>query len=601
YRNTTSEKHLGHYLTVRLNGTAPNTLGFGARVTLYAQGNLQVLEQMPCRGFESCVEPVLHFGLASATHIDSLTIRWPDLHQQTLYHLNADTTLTLNQTDATETTIPRTPARPHLLGNATRQTISGPICHHENAFIDFDQENLIPKMLSTEGPRLAIGDVNGDGLKDFIMGNAAGDTARLFLQTPDGRFTGSPQPAFAQDKDAETIGMELFDADNDGDLDLVAASGGGQEKPGSVNLLTRLYLNDGKGHFTRSLAGWPPLSLNASCIRTADFDGDGFTDVFIGGRSLTGSYGRSPGSVLLKNLGKGAFTNVTPSAAPELATIGMVTDARWADLDGDGQKDLAIVGDWMPLTIFSNHNGHLTRTLEIPHSSGWWNCLAIADMDGDGRPDLIAGNNGLNSKLRADENHPARLFSGDFSNNGRSQCIAAYYRSDGKSYPINLRSEITARIPSLKKKFLRYDSYAGRTLEEVLSEEQRRSALQLTVEQTQSAIFYNEGHNNYTVSPLPLRAQFSAVFAIAVKDLNGDGKPDLLLAGNFYGLKPEIGRYDASYGTTLLNVSPRRFRYLPPAESGFFIRGEVRDIQPIGPYIIASRNNDSLQIFKPCQ
>jgi len=609
YRNTTSEKHLAHYLTVRLKGTAPNTLGFGARVTLYAHNCLQLLEQMPCRGFESSVEPVLHFGLGATMQIDSLTIRWPNGRRQTLYHLSSDTTLTLDQAQATGSLNPPRQTNTPILQNVTRQCISGATCHHENAFIDFDLENLIPKMLSTEGPKLAIGDVNGDGLNDLIMGNAAGDTARLFLQTPDGHFTGSPQPAFAQDKDAETIGMQLFDADNDGDLDLVAASGGDQEKPGSVNLLTRLYLNDGKGHFTRSLAGWPPVCLNASCIRTADVDGDGLIDVFIGGRSITGSYGRSPGSILLKNQGKGIFTNVTASLAPDLVSIGMVTDARWADLDGDGQKDLAIVGDWMPLTIFTNRHGRLIKTLEIPHSSGWWNCLTVADMDGDGRPDLIAGNNGLNSKLRADEHYPARLFEGDFNNNGKSQCVAAYYKSDGRSYPVNLRGDLTTQIPALKKKFLRYDSYAGKTLEEVLSDEQRRSALKLTVEQTQTGIFYNEGHNNYTFSALPLRAQFAAVFAIAAKDLDGDGRPDLLLAGNFYGLKPEIGRYDASYGVTLLNThpsqlgdtNPRQFRYLPPAESGFFIRGEVRDIQPLGKYIIASRNNDSLQIFKPYQ
>ncbi|HEY4290987.1 MAG TPA: VCBS repeat-containing protein [Puia sp.] len=610
YRNMTSERKNANYLTIQLKGTAPNTFGFGARVTLYAGGQQQVLEQMPCRGFESSVEPVLHFGLGQANEIDSLVVGWPNMKQQTLYHQKADTTLILHQDLASQPLrLPGNNSHP-LFQNTTATDITGAIRHCENSFIDFDLENLVPKMLSTEGPKLAIGDVNGDGLPDFITGNAAHDTTRLFLQLPNGHFAESPQFAFARDKDDETIGLELFDADNDGDLDLVAASGGGQDPPGSVNGLTRLYLNDGKGNFTRSLTGWPLISLNASCVRTRDFDGDGLIDVFIGGRSVTGSYGRNPGSVLLKNKGKGVFTNVTASLAPDLLSSGMVTDARWADIDGDGQKELVVVGDWMPVTIYKYTRGRLSKTKELPHSSGWWNCLSIADMDGDGRPDLIAGNNGLNSKIRADEQHPARLFEGDFSNNGRSQCIAAYYKTDGKSYPINLRSDIVGQIPLLKKKFLRYDAYAGKTLEEVLTEEQRNKALQLSVEQTQSCVFYNEGNQNFTMTPLPLRAQFSAVFGIWVSDLNNDKRPDLLLGGNFYGLKPEIGRLDASYGVTLITDSgpapqsapTRHFHYLSPAESGLFIRGEVRDLQsistPQGPTLIAARNNDSLQLFR---
>lgn len=601
YRNTTSEKHQAHYLSIKLSGIAPNTLGYGSRVTIFTGAQQQVLEQMPCRGFESSVEPVLHFGLGTATKPDSLIVTWPNQKQQTLYRLASDTTLTLKQSDATQPASLPIPNQHPFFQNATNTAINGTILHHENNFIDFDRENLIPKMISTEGPHVAIGDVNKDGLEDFIVGNAAHDTMRLFIQTTNQHFVESPQYAFEQDRDDETIGLELFDADGDGNLDLIAASGGGQEPPGSLNLLPRLYLGDGKGHFTKSMNGLPPISLNASCVRTADFDGDGKPDIFIGGRSITGSYGRSPGSILLKNTGKGIFTNVTATTATDLQTIGMVTDARWADLDGDGQKELAIVGDWMPVTIFKYRSGHLVKQTTIAHSSGWWNCLSIADLDGDGRPDLIAGNNGLNSKLRADADHPARLFEGDFNNNGTSQCIAAYYKSDGRSYPINLRGDLTAQIPFLKKKFLRYDSYAGRTPEEVLSEDQQKKATILTVEQTQTTIFYNEGQFKFTQTPLPIRAQFSTTFAIHITDLNKDGKPDILLAGNFYGLKPEIGRNDASYGTTLIAGSTRHYHYLSPAESGFFIRGEVRDLQPLGPYLIAARNNDSLQVFRKIQ
>jgi hypothetical protein len=545
---------------------------------------------------------VLHFGLGPNNKIDSLIVGWPNMRRQTLRHLSADTVLLLRQQEADQSLFLPT-SHPHpLFQNTTAQDITGSIRHQENPYIDFDQENLMPKMLSTEGPRLAVGDVNGDGLEDFITGGAAYDTTRLFLQDPNGHFTEKPQPAFAADRDYENTGLEFFDADNDGDLDLVAAAGGGQEKPGSLSLLTRLYLNDGKGNFTKSHNGWPLIAMNASCVRANDLDGDGRTDIFIGGRSITGSYGRSPGCILLKNQGNAIFRDITASIAPELASVGMVTDARWADIDGDGKKELILVGDWMPVTIFKYTGGQLKKWKTLPHSSGWWNCLTIADIDGDGRPDLIAGNNGLNSKLRADEAHPARLFEGDFNNNGRSQCIAAYYKTDGRSYPINLRSDLVAQIPLLKKKFLRYDSYAGKTIEEVLSADQRNKALQLTVEQTNSCIFYNQRKGDFIMQPLPQRAQFSTVYAIEVTAINNDGKPDIFLAGNFYGLKPEIGRNDASYGVSLLNDGNRNFHYLSPAESGLFIRGEVRDVQSIrtpgGRCLIATRNNDSLQLFR---
>jgi hypothetical protein len=602
YRNTSSEQHHTHYLTVQLKGAPPNTFGFGARVTLYAGGQQQVLEQMPGRGFESSVEPVLHFGLGPNNTIDSLIIGWPNMHQQTLRHLPVDTVLVLRQQEASQPLHLPDPHRHPLFQNTTARDIAGSIRHQENPYIDFDQENLMPKMLSTEGPKLAVGDLNGDGLEDFITGGAAYDTTRLFLQGPNGRFTEKAQPAFAADRDYENIGLELFDADNDGDLDLVAAAGGGQEKPGSLSLLTRLYLNDGKGNFTKSHNGWPLIAMNASCVRADDLDGDGRTDIFIGGRSITGSYGRSPGCSLLKNQGNAIFRDITASIAPELASVGMVTDARWADIDGDGKKELILVGDWMAVTIFKYTFGQLKKWKTLPHSSGWWNCLTIADIDGDGRPDLIAGNNGLNSKLRADEAHPARLFEGDFNNNGKSQCIAAYYKTDGRSYPINLRSDLVGQIPLLKKKFLRYDSYAGKAIEEVLSEDQRSKALQLTVEQTNSCIFYNQGRGEFIMQPLPQRAQFSTVYAIEVTAIDSDGRPDIFLAGNFYGLKPEIGRNDASYGVSLINDGNRNFHYLPPAESGLFIRGEVRDIRSIrtpgGHDLIAARNNDSLQLFR---
>lgn len=601
YRNMASEKLHTSYLKVELKGNAPNTFGFGARVTVFSNGIMQILEQMPSRGFESSVEPVLNFGLGNAKKIDSLIVRWPDLKTQKLSNIRTDTMLVLVQKDATGYyKQPSSP--PALFENITSSVISGNIVHKENDFIDFNAEPLIPKMLSTEGPKMAVGDVNGDGLQDFFIGSATGDTDKLFVQQPDGKFKQSPQFAFMQDKDYESIGAEFFDADNDGDLDLVVASGGNQYQLGSVYLAPRLYLNDGKGNFTRSFNGWPTLSINASCVRVGDYDGDGLPDIFIGGRSVPGSYGIPPQSKLLHNLGHGKFEDVTSTVAPALDKLGMVTDAQWIDATKNGKKELVIVGDWMPVTIFKFQNGKFEKISEVANSYGWWNCLEVADLNNDGYPDLVAGNNGLNSKIRADRIHPAQLFVGDFDQNGRTDCIAAYYKSDGKSYPFNLRDDLIGQLPYLKKRFPTYKDYAGKTIDQVFTKDELESALKLVVNQTQSCVFYNDGKGNFKMKSLPLMAQISPVFGSLVTDINGDGINDILLGGNFYGLKPELGRYDASYGITLLGNKNGGYDYMKPLQSGLFVRGQVRDVKEIkttkGNYILVARNNDSLQIFK---
>lgn len=602
YRNMTSEKTNNHYLKLYLKGNAPNTFGVGARVTVYAGGMQQVSELMPTRGFESSVEPVLNFGLGKLSLIDSLSVIWPNMKMQILYSIKANANLTLKQTDANLPAHFSVNCSKPFFQNVTKTNINGNTNHHQSSFIDFDVQNLIPKMISTEGPKLAVGDVNNDGLQDFFMGSGLNDTAKLFLQQPDGRFIQKPEYVFTQDKDNIDIGAEFFDADNDGDLDLVVASGGNQQKEGSPDLLTRLYLNDGSGNFTRSFKGWPLIGINASCVRVNDINGDGRQDVFIGGRSVYGSYGRSPGSILLINKGNGVFINTTSTIAPDLQVCGMVTDAQWADIDGDGSKELIVVGDWMPVTIYKYTEGKLKKIREIANSSGWWNCLTVADMNGDGTLDIIAGNNGLNSKIRADSLHPATLYVNDFNNNGQTECIPVYYKTDGRPYPFNLKEDLAAQIPLLKKKFLRYEAYAGKPIEDIFSSDQLKTALKLSVKQTQSCIFYNDGKGKFSMLPLPAMAQISPVFGILVTDINEDHLKDIFLAGNFYGVKPEVGRYDASYGITFLADSQHHFNYIKPVQSGLFIKGEMRDVKQIttrqGNDIIISRNNDSLQIFR---
>ncbi len=603
YRNMSTEKLHHHFLKVKLEGDSMNTFGLGARLQLFANGVVQTLEQMPSRGFQSSVDPVLNFGLGNNNQIDSLSIRWPDGHYAVLKNPPADTTVTLRRKDALSL-FPGYPEQPGpLYHNVTAGIIRGNIHHSENEYIDFNREKLIPKMISTEGPRVAVGDVNGDGLEDFYLGNAFADTAKIFIQQANGHFVQKPQPVFITDKHFESIGAVFLDADGDGDQDLVVCSGGNQAFPGSANLLVRLYLNDGKGNFSRGTNGWPEVMLNASCVRTLDFDGDGLIDLFIGGRVVPGHYGLKPASVLLKNEGGGRFIDVTKSIAPQLLDLGMVTDAAWADINGDGKPELTIVGDWMPVTFMQYEHGRFQKSGELPNSSGWWNSLLVADVNQDGYPDLVGGNFGLNSRIKADSAHPAMLVTADFNKNGQTECIPVYYKTDGKAYPYWMKGEMEKEIPSLKKKFLQFKSYAGKQFSEIYSPEELKQATILTVNETRTAVFINDGKGHFTMQPLPVEAELSPVFAAVVYDLNGDGINDIFMGGNFFGLKPQTGRCDASYGTLLVADPQHHFHYENPRQSGLFVRGEVRDARMLNPggknpLLLVARNNDDLLIFQ---
>ena len=603
YRNNTSENLHRHYLKINLHGKAPNSFGYGSRLTLFTKDNQQLIEQMPTRGFESSVDQVINFGLGNTTMADSINIVWPDGSLQRIKDIKADTTLQVYQKNAAVADMPVVKRIPSLYDNITATAITGSTRHHENEYSDFDIERLIPKMLSTEGPKLAVADINGDGLQDFYMGSAMDDTAKIFIQQRNGHFAQKTATAFIKDKSFENTGAAFFDADGDGDQDLVVASGGNQWRQGAPGLLARLYLNDGKGNFTREMEGWPPVNNNASCVRIGDYNGDSKEDVFIGTRNIPGSYGVLPASVLLQNNGKGVFADVTQSAAPDLLKLGMVTDAQWADIDGDGKKELIVVGDWMPVTILKYINGKLQKINEVANSSGWWNCLTIADVNADGKPDLIAGNNGLNTRIKADKDHPAKLYVDDFDKNGQTECIPAYYKSDGKIYPWFLKGELESQLPMLKKKFLHFSEYAGKTIDQVLTTEQLQHAGVLTVNQDQSCVFINDGRVGFNMQPLPLMAQLAPLFGAIATDLNNDGLTDIFLAGNFYGLKPQAGRLDASFGVCLLADGKGRFIYTAPAKSRLFVKGEARDIKLVPSvngtnFIAVAVNNESLYLFE---
>lgn len=604
YKNRASEKLANHYLKIKLDGDAPNTAGIGSRVTIYTNNGKQILEQMPTRGFQSSIDNHLHFGLGKVNIIDSLVIRWPNDKYQVLKNVRGDTLLVLKQSSASLLNAPVNninTAKP-IFRNITNAVFEYPVAHHENNFIDFDIERLVPKMLSTEGPSLCVADVNNDGLEDFFLGNSIGDTAKILIQQKNGKFILKPQPSLSADKYFETTASVFFDADNDKDLDLLLASGGNQAHVGSPYLNVRLYLNDGKANFTRDTINFPGVSVNASCVTLCDYDNDGLEDIFIGARCVPGKYGLPPSSALIKNNGNGKFTDVTALAAPAFKNMGMVTDAKFADVNNDNKKELIIAGDWMPVMIFQYDNGVLKKINEIENSSGWWNCIEINDVDNDGDLDILAGNTGLNTRIKASPGKPAKLYVGDFDKNGQIECIPVYFKTDGKAYPYFMKGELQQQIPSLKKDFLYYKDYAGKSIEEVLTKEQLKNVSVLQVVQSQSCIYKNDGKGNFTAEPFPLMAQLSYVFGFYVGDFNGDNRKDIFMAGNFYGLKPQAGRFDASYGTTLISGANGLYNYISPTQGGLFVNGEVRDIQPIKiagkTSLLVALNNDKLQVFQ---
>jgi hypothetical protein len=597
YRNDASERLRNHFLKVKLIGEKPNSDGIGSRVTIYTKSGIQILEQMPSRGFQSSVDQVLHFGVGKNNAVDSLVVRWPNQKTQTIKNLQTDTIVVLSQINATKTfTKENSSAVKPLFTDVTSTTISGNITHKENQFIDFDVERLIPKMLSTEGPSLAVADINSDGTEDFFLANSTGDTAKIFVQQKNGKFVPDVQQAFATDKYFETTAAAFVDVDNDRDVDLILGAGGNQAKAGSPYLYVRLYKNDGKGNFARDTVSLPKVSVNASCITLWDFNGDGLQDVFVGARCIPGSYGVPPSSVMLENKGNGKFEDVTGTKAADLINLGMVTDAKAGDIDKDGKDELIVVGDWMPVTIFKSDSKFIKKSTEIKNSSGWWNDLEINDIDDDGDLDFVAGNAGLNSRITGTPDKPAKLYVGDFDKNGQIECVPVYFKSDGKSYPYFMKGELQSQIPALRKDFFHFSDYAGKPIEKIFTEEQLKNVRVLTVNETRTSLFRNDGKGNFMAEAFTQMAQLSTVFAACIADLNHDRKKDVFMAGNFFGLKPQAGRFDASYGVSLIS-RPDSFDYLKPAESGLFVNGEVRDIKKVGKYLVVAVNNQPLKIF----
>jgi len=601
YENKSNDKKDKPFVEIKLKGAANNINAIGAKVVLFANNGIRTYEKNPARGFQSSMEIPLHIGLVN-TKVDSAFLIWPDNSFQSISLSNKESHISFTYQKGLPkfdygkiTSHWKNETKP--MEEITVQTGLNYV-HHENPFIEFNREFLIPHMVSTEGPALAVADINHDGLEDVFIGSSKTFHNAIFLQQPNGKFIQTKQPLMLLDSMMEDVDAQFIDVNNDGNLDLVIATGGNEYYGQDEHLKPRVYLNDGKANFKKLENAFGDIFVTQSCVVPFDFNGDGFVDLFIGGRSVPWEYGKTPRSYLLQNDGTGKFIDVTEKYSKELGNIGMVTQALWFDINKDGQKDLIVCCEWGGITAFIKNKNSFTKK-ELTDKKGWWNFVLPVDINNDGNIDLIAGNLGLNSRLHATDKEPVRLYYNDFDDNGKKEQILTYYLN-GKEIPFANKDELQKQMPVIKKKFLYADDFAKSTLEQIFSKEKLQNAQLLTANYFSNAVLINHGNLNFTIEALPWEAQLSSLRDAIVVDANGDNLPDILIAGNYYDNNIQMGRYDADYGTLLINKGNGKF--VTENINGLQIKGQVRHIKSINinhqPAFILAKNNDSTIIIR---
>lgn len=603
YRNLAGDLGTGNYIQFELQGPSLNPLGIGTRVVVYHEEQMQLIEQYLTRGFLSSSSPILHLGTGNDKTIRRIEVIWPDGKKQVLENVAANNRMTLYYENADQLHGYGYES-PAYFSDITEETGLQHL-HRENDFDDFAREFMLPHRLSTLGPALAAGDVNGDGLEDIFIGGAIGQSGTLYLQSGGGFNRSGTQP-WALHKSQEDVNAALFDADGDGDLDLYVVSGGNEFHEGAEEYRDRFYSNDGSGRFIHIPDALPDLFVSGSCVKPGDYDGDGDPDLFVGGRQHPGHYPLPVSSQILRNDnrdGNVKFTEVTATAAPDLLNMGMVTDAIWNDLDGSGTPDLIVVGEWMSPTILMNRDGVFadhTAQSGLEDETGWWNCITQADFDNDGDTDMVAGNLGLNYNFKASKEWPFQVYSGDLDNNGNRDIIMAYY-NEGILYPWHGLMRSNFQLPFIKYRFQSYDAFGRATLSEIYGAENLRQALNYRATTFATSYLENRGDGTFAIRPLGNPAQVSSVNGIIARDVDSDGHLDLVIAGNKYGPESEVTRADAGIGLLMTGDGTGRFFSVPAVKSGLRMEGDVRSILPIKlgvdgrPAVVAAKNSDLLQ------
>ena len=584
WQNHAEELH-NNYLKLRFSGKGKNTFGIGAKVLVTAPDGFRQLQELELvHGFQSSSEPCLIFGLGKRSSVD-LMVTWPDGTTQTIHNQPVNQTIILSQKNASPGVIKTADPKPLF---TTIAADSSRFRHLEDFYNDFKTEPLLPHQYSRMGPALATGDIDGDGKKDFFIGGAKGQPGVIYLNQGQGRFTPIKTPALQQDSDFEQVKAIITDFDGDGRPDLYVVSGGNNDQ-----FQDHIYWNDGHGNFTEHPNALPATASSGGAIVAFDMDKDGDPDLFRGGQVTTGAWPTAPRSYLFRN-DHGKFIDITPDC---LKNIGMVNTAIAADIDKDGITDLVLAGEFMPVTIFYGLRQApwftAEKQLTIPHSSGWWNCLQVADINGDGKPDIIAGNQGLNTQMKPSPQQPVTVDAADLDNNGSLDAILSFYIHD-TSWPVATRDELIDQVPSMKSKFPSYASYADATVKDIFTPEQFAAAKHLRAEEFRSGIFINDG-GTFTFRPFPQSAQAFPVRDILIADFNHHGRPDLLLAGNNFAVRAQWGREDAGKGLLLTQNQDGSFVSAPC--TGFEAGKDVRQLARIDDYILVANNNDELQIF----